>query len=125
MAIIRRTALIEVPVEITRSRCGRMAEVQLLLGGREDSALKLRQIEELAWGGETPETEPRLTLSLAPLAGQSTWMVWLFDLPEAGTATNLRDAAQALGEFARGVADELERLADPDCNGHEEDSVSR
>ena len=125
MAVIRRTALIEVPVEIARSRCGRLDHVHLAVEGREDGALKLPQRDELAWGGEAGGTEPRLSLSVAPLAGQSTWMVWLLEMPDTGSAPELRDAAQALGQFVRNVADDLERSSGPDCDKHRQDRISQ
>jgi hypothetical protein len=50
-------------------------------------------------------------------------MVWLLEVPDDRPGLDMRDLAQALGEFARRMADDLERVAGAECNDHAHDRI--
>jgi hypothetical protein len=96
LALIRRTALVDAPHELLRSRSLALDRETLLFpgglraGGTDGPALnRLEGAEELTWIDGEGDDAHRLTITTAPLAGGSTWVTWVLETPEmAGSASS-------------------------------------
>ncbi|OAI39865.1 hypothetical protein AYO38_06735 [bacterium SCGC AG-212-C10] len=62
----------------------------------------------LAWVDGEDAGSHRLTITLAALAGESTWMTWLLDIPDQEDPDDVASIAAWLGQTLNAFRDRLE-----------------